>query len=54
VTSRASAVPFRGLMSLPANSVGRVLKHQLHDDWNGPGTVDSQALGPTLEKSARR
>jgi carnitine-CoA ligase len=39
---------------LPANAVGRVLKHRLRDDWNAPGTVDFQALGLTVEKSARR
>ena len=39
---------------LPANAVGRVLKHKLRDDWNAPGTVDFLALGLTIEKSARR
>ena len=39
---------------LPANAVGRVLKHKLRDDWNADGTIDFQALGLTVEKSARR
>jgi len=40
--------------ALPTNAVGRILKHKLRDDWNAPGTVDFQALGLTVEKSARR
>jgi carnitine-CoA ligase len=39
---------------LPANAVGRILKHKLRDDWNAVGTIDFQALGLTVEKSARR
>jgi carnitine-CoA ligase len=39
---------------LPANAVGRILKHKLRDDWNAAGTIDFQALGLTVEKSARR
>ena len=40
--------------ALPANAVGRVLKHKLRDDWDAPGTIDFQDLGLTIEKSARR
>lgn len=39
---------------LPANAVGRVLKHKLRDDWNARDTVDFQVLGLIVEKSARR
>jgi carnitine-CoA ligase len=39
---------------LPVNAVGRVLKHKLRDHWNADGTVDFQALGLTVDKSARR
>ena len=39
---------------LPANAVGRVLKHKLRDVWDDPGTIDFQALGLAIEKNARR
>jgi crotonobetaine/carnitine-CoA ligase len=39
---------------LPVNAVGRILKHKLRDDWDAEGTVDFQAVGLTVEKSARR
>jgi crotonobetaine/carnitine-CoA ligase len=40
--------------ALPVNAVGRVLKHQLRDDWNAPGTLDLEALGLTIDRSSRR
>jgi carnitine-CoA ligase len=40
--------------ALPANAVGRVLKHKLRDSWDAPGTIDFTSLGLTIEKSARR
>ena len=39
---------------LPANAVGRILKHKLRDSWDAPGTIDLTALGLTVGKSARR
>ncbi|MER7274734.1 AMP-binding protein [Dactylosporangium sp. NPDC000244] len=42
------------LGELPKNAVARVLKHRLRDDWNSPQTVDFQALGLVIERSARR
>lgn len=39
---------------LPANAVGRILKHKLRDTWDSPGTIDFQALGLTIGKDARR
>lgn len=39
---------------LPANAMGRILKHKLRDTWDAPGTIDFQALGLTIERSARR
>jgi carnitine-CoA ligase len=42
------------MAKLPANAVGRVLKHKLRDSWDAPGTIDFRALGLTIDKSARR
>jgi crotonobetaine/carnitine-CoA ligase len=39
---------------LPANAVGRILKHKLRDSWDAPGTIDFRALGLTIDKNARR
>jgi crotonobetaine/carnitine-CoA ligase len=39
---------------LPVNAVGRVQKHKLRDSWNAPGTIDFQALGLRIDKTARR
>ena len=39
---------------LPANAVGRVLKHRLRDRWDAPGTIDFQSMGLIVGRSARR
>ena len=42
------------LDALPKNAVGRVLKHKLREAWDTPDTVDFEALGLVIERSARR
>ncbi len=42
------------LDELPANAVGRVLKHKLRDSWDAPGTIDFQARGLAVGKTERR
>ncbi|ORA40463.1 hypothetical protein BST20_07095 [Mycobacterium branderi] len=42
------------LDELPVNAMGRVQKHKLRESWDTPTTVDLQALGLVVERSARR
>ena len=39
---------------LPANAVGRVLKHKLREEWNTPATVDFREIGLVIDQSSRR